>query len=167
MKNKLLIWVVLLSCTISCKKNAGSSQTQTSRGGLSAVAHGTWTQRKSIPNPLPPDGRGIGIGFSIGNFGYMGFGTDNGTDFDDLYQYAPATDTWAKMASMGMGLESPVCFVINNKAYVGTGKSRKLGDYTTLFYEYDPSSNVWTRKADFPGSKRASALGLAVGGKAG
>jgi hypothetical protein len=84
MKNKLLIWVVLLSCIISCKKNTGSSQSQTSRIGLSNTTSGNWTQKTSIPNPLPPDGRGLGIGFSIGDVGYMGFGTDNGTDFDDL-----------------------------------------------------------------------------------
>lgn len=162
MKNRLLPWVVLLSCCISCKKNGSSSQSPTTP---TSVSTDSWKQKASIPNPAPPDGRGIGIGFTIGNFGYMGLGTDNGTDFADLYRYDPAADTWTKMASLDTGLESSVCLVINNKAYAGTGESRLLADYTNHWYEYDPSTNVWTRKADFPGTKRESALGIAIGGK--
>jgi hypothetical protein len=37
--------------------------------------------------------------------------------------------------------------------------------YYRDFWEYDPSSNVWTRKADFGGKKRSDAVGFSVGGK--
>jgi N-acetylneuraminic acid mutarotase len=34
-----------------------------------------------------------------------------------------------------------------------------------MFWEYDPASNVWTRKADFPGSPRYDAAGFSISGK--
>jgi N-acetylneuraminic acid mutarotase len=135
-----------------------------SSNGDFEILPGGWVQKASLPYPLPPGGRAGGIGFAIGNFGYMGFGTDNGSDYDDLYRYDPAADSWTKRSSMGTGMEDLVCMVINNKAYVGIGKSRQLADNTTLFYEYDPSTDNWTRKKDFPGVKREAALGLAIGG---
>src|ERR1700683_3256055 len=59
------------------------------------VLAGTWTQM--APLPLGPNAsidRGLGIGFAIGNYGYIGFGTDNGSDYSDLYQYDPSSNSW-------------------------------------------------------------------------
>jgi len=41
----------------------------------------------------------------------------------------------------------PFTFSIGNKGYVGTGDG--YGGYVTTFWEYDPSIDVWTQKADF------------------
>jgi hypothetical protein len=127
------------------------------------ILSGTWVQKADMPDPNPPNGRGLGIGFSIGNKGFMGMGTDNGSDYDDLYAYDPSTDSWTKKSSLGIGLEQLVCMVINNKAYVGIGESRQLAANTNQFFEYDPQADSWTRKADFPGTLRRGAFGLAIG----
>jgi len=127
------------------------------------ILPGTWIQKANMPDPNPPNGRGLGIGFAIGNYGYMGFGTNNGNDYDDLFRYDPSADSWTQMASMGTEIEDLVSMVINNKAYAGIGYSRQLNDFTTMFSEYDPSANTWTAKASFPGVKRQDAFGFSVG----
>lgn len=124
---------------------------------------GTWVQMSDMPDPAAPNGRGLGIGFSIGNIGYMGMGTNNGSDYDDLYAYDPFTDSWTWKSSLGIGMESLVCMVINNKAYVAIGESRQISANTTQFCEYDSSVYSWTRKADFPGQPRRGASGLPIG----
>lgn len=75
-----------------------------------------------------------------------------------------SADNWRPRAEFpGDARYSAVSFVINGKAYLGTGQgvSGKLKD----FWEYDPNSNVWTKKADFGGTARFSAVGFAINGK--
>ena len=55
-----------------------------------------------------------------------------------------------------------VCFEINGKGYAGTGEG---GGFRKDFWEYDPSTDVWTQKADFAGSARWFAAGFAISGK--
>ena len=129
------------------------------------ILPGQWTQKLSLPNQQFSNGRGLGIGFSIGSKGYLGMGTDNGSDYDDLWEYDPTANIWTQKASMGIPMESLVAFVINDKAYAGIGKSRQLTDETVAFFEYDPSTDSWTRKSDFPGVKRSNAVGFGIGDK--
>jgi hypothetical protein len=51
---------------------------------------------------------------------------------------------------------------IGGKGYIGTSSdaSGNVGD----FWEYDPSANTWTRKADFPGAI-GYAAGFSIGSK--
>ena len=129
------------------------------------VLAGAWTQMAN--RPLAPSGSfniRLGIGFAIGNYGYMGFGTDNGTDYGDLYQYDPASNSWTTMPSMGVPMEDLISMVIGDKAYVGIGDSRNLDSYSNQFYEFDPSTQTWTRKADFPGASRENAFAFSAGG---
>ena len=44
----------------------------------------------------------------------------------------------------------PFSFSIGNKEYVGTGGYTLLS-FSNEFWECDPSSNVWTQKANFEG----------------
>ena len=52
---------------------------------------------------------------------------------------------------------------VDGKGYFGTGYdgSNKLSD----FWEYDPTANSWTQKADFPGGARYDAVAFGVSGK--
>jgi N-acetylneuraminic acid mutarotase len=127
------------------------------------ILDGTWTKMADLPLPFPTNPRALGIGFAIGNTGYIGFGTDSRTDFDDLYAYDPSTNTWSQKASLGLAMEGPAGFVINNKAYIGFGYSKQVSDVTNDFYEYDPPTNTWTRRADFPGTARTYPVGISIG----
>lgn len=53
---------------------------------------------------------------------------------------------------------------VDSKGYFGTGYDRvnRLND----FWEYDPATNTWTQKADFPGTARYGAVAFGVSGKA-
>jgi N-acetylneuraminic acid mutarotase len=55
-----------------------------------------------------------------------------------------------------------VGFSINNKCYIGFGYN---GYYLKDFWEYDPATNVWSKKASIGGSKRTSAVGFVIQGK--
>jgi N-acetylneuraminic acid mutarotase len=127
------------------------------------VLPGGWIRKADVPfvDAPPNDARVDGIGFAIGNTGYIGLGTANGGAFSDLNAYDPITNKWTKKSSLPIGLQSAFSMVINGKAYVGTGDTRGQG-YSNKVFEYDPTMDQWNAKSDFPGlaRKEASAYGL-------
>ncbi|PHN00887.1 Kelch repeat-containing protein [Flavilitoribacter nigricans] len=121
-----------------------------------------WFKRSDVPG----NDKSGAFGFSIGTKGYVGGGEE-----PDFWEYDPDKDTWTRKADFPG--ETPrlgaVSFVIQGKAYVGTGSM--LGcfcPYRTKYedlWEYDPNEDTWTRKADFPGGPRHHAAGFAINGK--
>jgi hypothetical protein len=108
----------------------------------------TWVAKKDFPGTA----RSRGVAFSIGNFGYMGLGDSKSQDF---WKYTPATDTWSAAADFpGVARNGAVAAVVNGKAYIGLGGlDGSFGDPTAYyddFYEYDPATNKWTKKASIP-----------------
>ncbi|WP_295118379.1 kelch repeat-containing protein [uncultured Chitinophaga sp.] len=70
---------------------------------------------------------------------------------------------WISRSSLeGVARGEAVSFVIDNKAYIGTGYdgTNRLKD----FWYYDQTSNSWTQVADLPGAARNSAVAFAVNG---
>src|SRR5258708_1015500 len=60
-------------------------------------------------------------------------------------------DSWVQKASFpGLGLKWTFSFSIGNKGYVGCGKDSASFNHKD-FWEYDPTSDTWTQKADFGG----------------
>lgn len=57
-----------------------------------------------------------------------------------------------------------IAFVINGKAYVGIGDTYSSDPVKTL-HEYNPTTDTWTKKAEFPGTARRGAVAFAIGGK--
>jgi N-acetylneuraminic acid mutarotase len=103
----------------------------------------TWTRKADIPGVTSQ--RGFGIGFSVGEHGYIGLGTDGTTLKHDLWEYDPVADTWTRKADFpGIAVDGLVTFVIGGKAYVGGGTDNTY--VYSYFYEYDPSSDSWTQK---------------------
>jgi N-acetylneuraminic acid mutarotase len=97
------------------------------------------------------------VAFSIGDFAYVSTGIDTAeTLLKDLWQYNPQLDTWTQKADLpGAARRDAVAFSINGKGYVGTGidnASALVGNKLKDIWEYDPTTNTWTQKADFPGS---------------
>jgi hypothetical protein len=56
-----------------------------------------------------------------------------------------------------------VGFSIENKGFIGTGVD--WANYKDEFWEWDQSSNVWSKKANFGGGTRIYAFGLSIGNK--
>jgi hypothetical protein len=69
--------------------------------------------------------------------------------------------SWGGDFGGGQNRGSAVGFTAYNKAYVGLGQGNSAGFYND-FWEYDPSTEVWTQKADFIGSARRGAVGFSI-----
>ena len=59
------------------------------------------------------------------------------------------------------GRNHAVSFVINNKAYIGTGYAEY--EYFYDFWEFDPQTNAWVRKADYGGGYSYGANAFTIG----
>jgi len=124
-----------------------------------------WYQKTNFP-------RGIvdGISFSIGDKGYAGLGISctlnsyimwEHNETNDFYEYDPLYNKWTRLNDFpGAPRSNAIGFTYNGKGYVGLGydyQSEKI--YFTDFWEYDPTTDSWTRLKDFPGQGRSSAIG--------
>lgn len=130
----------------------------------------TWTQKANFggtDGTTFSDGivRASAVGFAIGTKGYVGTGYDGTIYYNDLWEYDPATNKWTAMTPFpGTVRKDAVGFTIGSKGYVGTGWNGTT--YYADFYEFDPATGVggtWTKKTDFGGLARASAVGLSIG----
>ena len=123
----------------------------------------SWTQKANVG----PHGRIWAVGFSIGNKGYIGTGNGSGGAPKDFWEYDPSTNSWTQKADLaGAGRWAAVGFSIGNKGYIATGYKNQccLINLNDL-WEYDPSNDSWTKKANFAGTKRLSAVGFSIGDK--
>jgi N-acetylneuraminic acid mutarotase len=161
-KSGLLLLLAL--CILSCKKQPFVPNSANALPGL-------WKQLETFPGA----GRVRAFGFTIGKKGYI-LGGNAGSGFNlmllnDFWEYDPATDKWTRKADYpGQAAEYIRGFSINNKAYVGTGFGQRVfipGNKISQnndFYEYDPATDKWTRKADFAGFARENVIAFEVNG---
>ncbi len=122
----------------------------------------TWTQKNDFPGGV----RAGAIGFSIDNKGYVVGGTNGPSALKDVWEYNASADEWTKKSDFpGQSRYNPVSFVINGKAYYGTGSRIENNgySYTKDFYEYNPATDTWTQKTDFPGVERELSAGFSIG----
>ncbi|WP_196988945.1 Kelch repeat-containing protein [Panacibacter microcysteis] len=128
----------------------------------------TWTQKVSLSG----DKRQAAVCFVHDNKLYVGLGQDNGTTVNDLHEYDPATETWTEKRKLtSISDESydddysdivrynAVAFVIGDKAYVTTGTN---GSLTNKTWEYDFSTDTWSRKTAFERSSRTGAVAFTI-----
>jgi N-acetylneuraminic acid mutarotase len=84
-----------------------------------------------------------------------------------LFSFFANADYWTQKADFGGTVrQRPVYFAIGNKGYIGTGsETYPIYHFRKDFWEYNPSTNVWTQKSDFGGSPRYTAIGFSIGTK--
>lgn len=147
-----------------------------------------WNQKSSLP---VTGNRSFPVAFSIGSKGYIGLGQRASYQipvelYNDFWEYDQVTDTWSRKADFpGLGRIAAASFSVGNRGYISTGyhsfmqpviyengdplwrttpAGSTAGDqYLTDFWEYEPLSDRWTRKSDFPGMARAFAAGFSIG----
>jgi N-acetylneuraminic acid mutarotase len=144
-------------------------------------AEDEWTQKATLESGFGGN-RSAAVGFSIGGKGYVGSGVrvDLLLGFipftvflQDFYEYDPATDSWTMKASLPEGARfDAIGFSIGDKGFIGMGF---IATDSTVYYkdlwEYDPSSNLWTQKADFGDAAdpeetgRRAAIGFSISSK--
>lgn len=137
-------------------------------------ASNTWTQKADYGGGY----RYTAMSFTIGDKGYVGAGKDQGLYWGtfDFWEYNPTTDTWTQRADIGntengyVRRSTGVGFSVAGQGYIGMG----MQDYDTRrrdLLEYNPETNKWTRKADFPdfginGYGRWCPVSFTIGNKA-
>ena len=130
---------------------------------------GNW-YRAGIPS-FGGSARSRAVSFVIGNKGYIGTGLTNETvqRVKDFWSYDATTKIWSQVAPFeGSGRNDAVAFVVSGKAYVGLGFDGVTtvdGGYKKDFYQYDPTANKWTKKADFAGGTRQYATAFVTADK--
>ena len=107
------------------------------------------------------------VSFTIGDYAYVGLGTDGDDYVNDFWRYDPERNFWQEMATFpGSGRIAAVAFSANGKGYVGTGFNGDLDtEELADFWEYDPATNEWTERASFEGGARYSAVAFTVNGQ--
>jgi N-acetylneuraminic acid mutarotase len=126
-----------------------------------------WRKKANFPGVV----RENAVAFAAGGKGYITSGyIGNGEYATDLWEYDPATDQWTEKAGFpGPPREEAVSFVVNGKGYVCFGLDLYTGSGQTVLrdvWEYDPASDTWAMKADFPGAARFAASAFAVDDRA-
>lgn len=126
------------------------------------LATNTWAQETSMPGA----GRMNAVAFVIGNKAYIGTGW-NGSHLKDIWEFFPDSSTqWSQKLNLPGNIRSmSFAFSIGNKGYLGGGYNYTTNVYVYFsdFYEYDPSSNTWSQKANFP-TLRADAATFVIDG---
>ncbi|GAB3929367.1 hypothetical protein GCM10028804_37850 [Larkinella terrae] len=89
-----------------------------------------------------------------------------------MYVYDPAADKWTPKGQVPFIGNYRAAMVLNGKGYVVGGGYSITGSNTSTFlelskavWEYEPTSDKWTKKKDFPGEARYRAFGTAYNGK--
>jgi N-acetylneuraminic acid mutarotase len=136
-------------------------------------ATNTWTRKNDFGVATLREGlkRTEAVGFSIMSTtstgkGYVGTGINDADVYQkDFWEFDPATGvngTWTKKTDfLGAARAEAVGLSIVSKGYVGTGRSgESVAQYYKDFYEFDPATNAWLKKADFAGGFRAEAVAL-------
>jgi N-acetylneuraminic acid mutarotase len=91
------------------------------------------------------------ISFVIGDKIYSGLGTNSSGSYSNNFKiFDTKTNTWidGPVIPAGMSIrKQALCFVLNNKAYMGMGRtaSSNLKDW-----RFDPADNSWSRLTDYP-----------------
>ena len=135
-----------------------------------------WTRKWDFPGGLR---YAANVSFTIANKGYIGTGMDSSkiksNEFWEYDPYSPINGkdgngnpmgAWTRKADFGAHARNLACgFSIDNKGYIGTGYDDDAsGGMARDFWEYDPSTDKWTKKANVPGLARAEAASFSMGG---
>lgn len=122
----------------------------------------TLTKLQSFPGSK----RATASSFVINNKAYVLFGRPELFEIpalSDCWEYTPETDSWVQKADFpAAGRVGAIAETVNGKAYVGFGFRTGGGVYasdSTIFADfwmYNPLTDSWTRKADFPATAYTS-----------
>ncbi|AMR32864.1 hypothetical protein A0256_16280 [Mucilaginibacter sp. PAMC 26640] len=158
--------ILLLACVMLCSCKKEKPFVPNYANGLP----GLWKQLADFPG----NGRVRASGFTIGSKCYL-LGGNAGSGFNvvplyDFWEYDPINDKWTQKADYpGQGAEYVRGFSINGKGYFGTGYGQRQyradeSGQNNDFWEYDPATDKWTKKANFAGVARENVVAFEING---
>ncbi|MEI8279738.1 MAG: kelch repeat-containing protein [Bacteroidota bacterium] len=118
----------------------------------------TWTAKSDFINGESD----YAYAFTINDSIYVG--NTQGLGF---YKYDPINNLWSTKANVPAALNNRwagIGFAVNGKGYM-IGGVNASGICTNDVWEYDPITDTWIQKTDFPGGKRMSAGYFVIGSK--
>ena len=102
--------------------------------------------------------------FSIGNFGIVGWGTDQNNYRKDVWKYNSGSNVWTALANFPASERAGACtFVLNEIGFICLGNN---GGLLNDLWGYDFSNDTWHVAATYPGKARKNAVSFVVNGKA-
>ena len=124
----------------------------------------SWSQKAIFPGL----NRFNAVGFSINDKGYVGTGSSStsiGNETTEFWQYDPLTNSWNQKADFGGSPRSrAVGFSIVDRGYIGTGYPiQGSSSNPDDFWEYNPDTDNWTQKANYPGGQTNNGAAFALG----
>ena len=179
MKKHLIIYALASCLLVACGKSDSGSTTPNptptptpapTTPTVTAYLPDGWKSLAPFTGP-----RACATAVSVGDKVYAGLGYDaagayQGSVANDWHEYDPATAKWTQKAAFpGVGRANAVGFAIGSKIYVGLGTNydaNKKADTYIDFYEYDPATDKWSKKADFTGGGRDQPASFVIGSKA-
>ena len=79
--------------------------------------------------------------------------------------FAQGPNQWDKrLAFGGLKRERAVGFSVGNYGYIATGEDTANVTHNDL-WQYDPTLDIWTQKADLPASPRRNAIAFSLGNR--
>lgn len=106
------------------------------------------------------------VSFALGNKGYVTTGQTTTLTLETTFEYNPDTDTWTQKASFPGGKRRGSSgFTVGNKAYVLAGRDDTLpnGVNHNDMWAFDPATNTWAQKANYPGGNREDLIAFGIG----
>jgi hypothetical protein len=125
-----------------------------------------WAQLADLPGVT----RRNPVGFAVNGLGYVGTGhsgiySSTGVPLDDFYEYNPVTNTWVQIADYpganGNGVYFATSFNTTDYGYVSCGK-KGTSNYENDLWQYDPLTDSWDQRANFPGGDRYNLMSFVI-----
>jgi N-acetylneuraminic acid mutarotase len=125
-----------------------------------------WMKLSPLPDSVQRTAAGY---FLIDSDLYIAGGQlgDNFIELNTVWQYHIPTDAWVRKSNLPFGAASTTSsLVLNAKGYflIALDSSSNNG-CDRMFWEYNPITDVWTRKAEFPDSSRGNSVCFTYNGK--
>lgn len=122
----------------------------------------TWTMKTSCPVSV------FRPAFTnCNNKGYVMCGVNGGfSASSQVYEYNPVSNSWIfktafpGLASSSGGRDGAIATSANNKIYFGMGKDDSF--FQNDWWEYNPTTNNWLQKSNFPGTGRTGAFAFTL-----
>ncbi len=139
-----------------------SSGQNTSQNLVYNTLTDTWISKANIPGVT----RRNAVGFSDGQYGYVGLGYDGAGNLLDFWRYDPVNNEWSSIADFpGEGGSWATSVFLQGKGYVMFGGDSDLDNYSNEIWEYTPDTDTWILKTTLPSSERRRAVGFIHEGK--
>ena len=173
----VILTVIASEVTQSTAKSGGVISDD---GGIDVAARGVcWStsQNPTTSSDKTSDGGGSGLfssvitGLTANTTYYIRAYAINseGTSYGDQLEFTTSVQTTGiKKANFPGGERSgAISFAIGTKVYLGLGWSGFNNGNVGMrdFWEWDQTTNLWTKKADYPGNSVGGAVGFSIGSK--